>query len=438
MRKLLIWFAAATLTFVSCAEAPEINIDKESLELDQNGGSFTFDVTSNCNWDLICDSDADSLLTISQKSGSAGTTTVSVDVTKNESTAILKHYFTAVAHGTQKDALKTLTVTQDVPAFVMFNKTRETADYIGGEYTFTVSSKFPWEITVDGDIEVEPLTGTNENGSDTITVIIPEYEGSADRSFSLSVTANGDDAVISDRLEITQTFPSLTIGNRTYKIKKMGDGRWWMLENLSYAPKGITIGDGICGIWYPCSDTANEPDNSTDGIMTKGLLYSDAAAFNTNITKTTCKKQEGTQGICPDGWHIPTADEFMRLVGKCEGDKLPARTDAPYYNGKNNKGDINKLRAAGFIPAHSGYIKGSGEGYADGFSTKGYDDEWGNDELLLTYFFSSSYVEIDGTQNWYVLYLNGMAKTANVDYVGTYVNKTPHACSIRCIKNQLE
>ncbi len=433
MRKLLIWFAAATLALASCAEAPEINIDKEDLELNHNGGSFTFDVTSNCNWDLICDSDADSLLTISQKSGSAGTTTISVDVIKNESTAILKHYFTAVAHGTQKDALKTLTVTQDAPAYVMFNKTRETADYIGGEYTFTVSSNFPWEITIDGDIKVEPLSGTNENGSDTITVIIPEYEGSADRSFSLDVTAKGEDAVVSDRLEITQTSPSLTVGNRSYKIKKLGDGRWWMVENLCYSTKGITINDGTCGIWYPCSDTAEEADSSTDGIVTKGLLYSDAVAFNTNITTTTCRRQEGAQGICPEGWHIPTAAEFMRLVGKSTDPNLETRSDAPYYNADTDRGDLSKLKEAGFIPAEAGYIQGSGAGYKNGFSTKGYLKSRGY--INNSYIFCSS--AYSSTQ-WYVLALKENTNSANVEMLNNYTTSRPYACSIRCIKNQLE
>lgn len=435
MRKLLIWFAAATLALASCAEAPEINIDKEDLELNHNGGSFSFDVTSNCNWDLICDSDADSLLTISQMSGSAGTTTITVDVIKNESTAILKHYFTAVAHGTQKDALKTLTVTQDAPAYVMFNKTIATADYIGGEYVFTVSSNFPWEITVDGDIEVEPLTGTNENGSDTITVTIPEYEGETDRNFSLSVTAKGDDVVVNDKLEITQTSPALTVGSRSYKIKKMGDGRWWMVENLCYAAKGITIGDGTCGVWYPCSDFADEADDSADGIIAKGLLYSDAVAFNTNITTTTCRRQEGAQGICPDGWHIPTAAEFMRLVGKSTDPNLETITDAPYYDAARDCGSLTKLKEAGFISAEAGYVDGNSAGYQDRlYSYKGYSSSY--KQIINTYFFCSTAYS---TSQWYALVINDTnSSRANLQMMNNYTSSMPRAGSIRCIKNELE
>ncbi len=433
MRKLLIWFAAAALTLASCAESPEINIDREDLELTHNGGRFTFDVTSNCNWDLICDSDADSLLTISQKSGGSGTTTITVDVIKNESTAILKHYFTAVAHGSQKDALKTLTVTQDAPAYVMFNKTIATADYIGGEYIFTVSSNFPWEITVNGDIEVEPLTGTNENGSDTITVTIPEYEGATDRSFSLNVTAKGDDATVEDNLEITQTSPSLMVGTRSYKIKKMRDGRWWMVENLCYSAKGITINDGTCGVWYPCSDSANEADNSTEGIIAKGLLYCDAVAFNTTITATTSKRQEGAQGICPDGWHIPTAAEFMRLVGKSSDSSLETVTDAPYYDADRDCGSLTKLKEDGFITAQAGYINGSGAGYKDGFSTNGYLESRGY--VNNTYIFCSSAYS---SSQWYALALTENTTRANLQMVNNYTTAMPRACSVRCIKNQLE
>ena len=452
MKKLLtVLMIAISLAFVSCTDEPEISINKDSEEMNYKGGVLEFDVTANCDWEIVCNSDDQDLLTISQWTGNAGTQTVTVLVDKNESHATLKHYFTAVAHGKKRDALKSMTLTQGAPAYVQFNKSSFKADYIGGEYKFTVSSNFPWEISVEGEgITVEPTSGVpleedeedqiqtssssdeeEEEEGNVITVTIDEYEGDAPRTFLLHVTAQGEDKVVEDDLVITQEAPSLMIGNREYRIKKMGDGRWWMVENLCYFNKGITIGDGKCGIWYPCSSTANDPDPSTDGIISKGLLYSDAVAFNTNITKTTAKKQEGAQGICPTGWHIPTLEEYMALVGKCQNSAVPVVEDAPYYDKTRNNGSLSMLKAAGFVSTMAGYVQGIGAGYANGFTTQGYLDSRGY--VTTTYFFCSNHYT---DQMWYALILNEANNTANVGYMGNYIATRPFAGSIRCIKDK--
>ena len=448
---LIVLLIAAAFAFVSCAEDPEVNIDKETADLGYRGGVIEFDVTSNCDWELICDSDDIDLLTVSQWTGGAGTSTVTVNVARNQTNSILKHYFTAVAHGTKRDALKSLTLTQGAPAYVIFNKNAFTADYIGGEYKFTVSSNCPWEITVEGQgITVEPLSGVpaeeeeedetpaqtssdddEEEAGNVITVTIDEYEGDEDRQFVLNVVAHGPDTDVTDKMVITQNSPELIIGGRPYRIKKMGDGRWWMIDNLCFSNKGITIGDGICGVWYPCSDTALQPDPSTEGIISKGLLYSDAVAFNTNITKTTAKRQEGAQGICPEGWHIPTLAEYMALVGKCQNAQIPVVEDAPYYDAARNCGSLPMLKAAGFVGSEAGYVQGSGAGYANGFTTQGYLASRGY--VTTTYFFCSTHYS---DQMWYALVLNEVNNQANVGYMNNYVSSRPFAGSLRCIKNK--
>lgn len=445
---------AVSLMLVACTEDPEINIDKDVLEMGYKGGTFTFDVTSNTSWEIICNSDDPELLDVSQWTGDPGTTTVTVEVRENESTSILKHYLTTVAHGTKRDALTFLSVTQGAPAYVMFNKNAFTVDYIGGEFKFTVDSNFPWEITYEGEgITVEPTSGgpTQDEEEDetvpastsddedeeeeeapgkVITVTLDDYEGDEDRSFTLHVSATGEDAIVTDELVITQTSPSLLIGNRQYRIKKMGDGRWWMVENLCYSTKGITISDGQCGIWYPCSDTALEYDQTTDGIISKGLVYSDAVAFNANITQTTCKRQEGAQGLCPTGWHIPKLSEFMALVGKCNNNKIETNPDAPYYDPARNVGSLSMLEEAGFNTTQAGYVQGSGAGYANGSAIQGFYSGRG---ITTTYIYCSTHYS--NTQ-WYALVLSKPNNTANVGYLNNYTASRPQAGSIRCIKDK--
>ncbi len=466
---LIVLLIAAAFAFVSCEKAPEVSIDKDIIEMDYRGGTLDFSVTSNCDWEIICDSDDVDLLTVSQWTGGPGTQTITVTVDSNHSNSILKHFFTAVAHGSIKDDLQYVTVIQGAPAYVIFNKNAFSTDYIGGEFKFTVSSNFPWEIEVIGDgVTVEPLSGiptpeedddvpspAEEDGEEdeadnVITVTVDEYEGDAPRSFILNVVAHGDEGDVSDQLVITQSNPSLKIGSRNYRIKKMGDGRWWMVDNLCFSTKGITIGDGQCGIWYPCSDDSNTPDLDENEIVRKGLLYSDAAAFSTNITATTAKKQEDTpQGLCPDGWHIPTLGEWMALVGKFDaGDRtvseddeprIATNTEAPYYDASQDCGSLTMLKAAGFINNEAGYIQGDGVNFSEGASVKGYVARQG--KVINTYFFCSShFTEKVGDKvygYWYILKTNERANTANVESMDDSLSETPYGGSVRCIKDNL-
>ena len=450
MKHFSVLMVMALVAFVACNREPEVSIDKTSVDLSYKGGTCDLTVSANCEWEIICNSDNKDLISISQVRGASGEQTIRINVNENESTSILKHYITAVAHGDKRDALTSMTITQGAPAYVQFSKSIFTADYIGGEFKFTVASNFPWSISVQGEgISVSPLSGTpkavveddsmpnekkddeEEDEGNVITVTIDEYEGDVNRQFVLYVTAIGDDAVVNDKLTITQTRPLLMIGNREYPIKKMGDGRWWMVQNLCYSSKSSTIGDPISGIWYPCSDSALEFDSSREGIISKGLLYSDATAFNETITATTAKKLEGAQGLCPAGWHIPTLKELLALVGKSRNSQIEVNTAAPYYDAARDCGSLSMLEEAGFNTTTAGYVKGKGKGFAENGDIQGYIASRGY--ITNTYIFCST--AYDGTR-WYTLCFNKVANTANIEYMSNFTTANPFAGSVRCIKNE--
>ena len=79
----------------------------------------------------------------------------------------------------------------------------------------------------------------------------------------------------------------MTIGGESYATRTIG-GRVWMAENVRFLPEGATIGEDV---WYP---------GDASKLATLGYLYNYATATN---------------GICPDGWHVPTADELSLLIG---------------------------------------------------------------------------------------------------------------------------
>ena len=80
-----------------------------------------------------------------------------------------------------------------------------------------------------------------------------------------------------------------------YQTVEIGE-QTWMAENL----KSEHFADGslIVGTWIYDDDTAN--------LDVYGRLYNwDAAMHYTT--------EPGTQGICPDGWHLPTDGEWSQL-----------------------------------------------------------------------------------------------------------------------------
>jgi uncharacterized protein (TIGR02145 family) len=121
---------------------------------------------------------------------------------------------------------------------------------------------------------------------------------------------------------------------QTYKVRLMGDGRYWMVQNLKFG-KGCdkikftgsrsaqfnNVASGNCGdcrksgsgnYFYDWAAAVNQAGAFFNGSY-KGCTGLDAQAIQ-------------CQGICPDGWHVPTINEFedahqkfMRAYG-CKND----------------------------------------------------------------------------------------------------------------------
>jgi len=101
--------------------------------------------------------------------------------------------------------------------------------------------------------------------------------------------------------------------NKKYKTVKIGTQNW-MAQNLNYSEKGVCYNnkDANCDIYGRLYDWVTAMDISAD--------Y--------NNKKYDMQGQQ--QGICPDGWHLPTNSEWNALVSAVGGypaRKLKARND---------------------------------------------------------------------------------------------------------------
>jgi len=113
-----------------------------------------------------------------------------------------------------------------------------------------------------------------------------------------------------------------------------------MAENLNYSGE-----DGKLGECY---------DNDSRNCDTYGRLYNwvEVVGCNSNL----CANPIGNphRGICPDGWHVPSDDEWMTLVNyaggqETAGSKLKSQAGWPEYSG------ITSTNQYGFSALPGGY-----------------------------------------------------------------------------------
>ncbi|MCK9339600.1 MAG: fibrobacter succinogenes major paralogous domain-containing protein [Bacteroidales bacterium] len=99
------------------------------------------------------------------------------------------------------------------------------------------------------------------------------------------------------------------VENNSYNIVRIGS-QCWMKENLrtTKKPNGTSI---TSGIWTPGSNS----------VATYGRLYSWTTVMNGASSSNATPS--GVQGICPDGWHVPSDNEWKQMemaVGMSQSD----------------------------------------------------------------------------------------------------------------------
>ncbi len=105
------------------------------------------------------------------------------------------------------------------------------------------------------------------------------------------------------------------IDGNTYETLLIG-GQCWMTENLrvTHYPDGTEIPNITNDVAWdylednPTADAYGYYANDSTTIDNYGLHYTWPAAMGDNAEPGT-----GIQGICPDGWHIPSDTEFKQL-----------------------------------------------------------------------------------------------------------------------------
>ena len=103
--------------------------------------------------------------------------------------------------------------------------------------------------------------------------------------------------------------------NNHYNVVKIGN-QIWMAENLKYLPSVVGPGTGSQTTphyyVYGYNGTNVTDAKATANYNTYGVLYNWPAAMNGAASSTT--NPSGVQGVCPDGWHVPSDAEWTELT----------------------------------------------------------------------------------------------------------------------------
>lgn len=171
--------------------------------------------------------------------------------------------------------------------------------------TFKVLQPQPIELVIVFSVVHPSETGKEDGIIETMTgggyppfsyewstgAVTNNIEGLTAGMYFLKVTDNRGQ-MLTDSIELVDRL--IDFDSNTYNIKKIGN-QTWMKENLRV--KHNPDGSAIVSYVY---------ENNPEFEITYGRLYTWDVAMNGST-------EEGAQGICPCGWHIPTDEEFKVL-----------------------------------------------------------------------------------------------------------------------------
>ena len=221
-----------------------------------------------------------------------------------------------------------------------------------------------------------------------------------------------------------------------YKTVTLADGNTWMAENLRFVPRGRTVSSDPAedaGIWYPASNADKVADPAL--AETLGLLYDAATAFGAEITVDNAATFEGTQGICPTGWHIPTLAEMTGLVGHCSNSAV-INTNGAYYDSTIKGASLAALAEAGWAWQFASMRNKANTAGTGSYTVTNYDGKYG----IMSYIIGSSMYQTttntDGSlKNVQYYYFMPTYNATNEKVTVAYGNFLAGA-SLRCVKNK--
>lgn len=222
---------------------------------------------------------------------------------------------------------------------------------------------------------VEDKMYLTENSKETIYISVRCVKGAgaepASSGSTKSSSSESSSSESSSSEESSSSFDKALLFNSAVSYGEMTDGRdgktyktlyiaghTWMAENLNFADSSklpILEGNNRC---Y---------DDDPGECAAFGRLYSREAALNDSrctCYNGTCPSMSGNvQGVCPDGWHIPSKSEAEQLANLDGNQAISLNSSYGWdadHRGNNSTG--MSLVGTGVYRRQSGYVGFQGKG----------------------------------------------------------------------------
>lgn len=207
-------------------------------------------------------------------------------------------------------------------------------------------------------------------------------------------------------------YKCIDAGGRIYSTvrgKKLTIGKSATTDTIVWMAENLNVGKQVAMGHQLNNDTIEK--NCYDDDSTNCTIYGGLYQWGELMKYTTTN---GAQGICPDGWHIPTNDEFMNYITNYTGGGIP-------YGGSNMK-EVGS--------AHWQYP------YNEGTDSLGFTALPGG---MSDYLYSHQYINLHIQANWWT---STEYNSANADWVQiqapsfSYGNAEKEwGLSVRCVHN---
>lgn len=304
------------------AELPSLSITTEdgegapvNLDIPAAGGSKTFSVASNGNWNITKQGNTTDWVTVTpDKSGTASEITVLIEPNTSEQARKVTLRF--AMDGVQ---VKAMSISQlgYVPSIAVSPKPEEPFTYKGADVTFTVTTNDDaWKYTIE---EGADWLTEKERTASTLTLTISGNSGVSPRT--ANITFSLENYEIADVVQLLQEGKKL----EGYKTKIYGT-KLWMIENLNEAGEDGNLGwaysdpqktarYGRLYTWHeamtgiPNATAANNPfaTPGASGIDDAGNPYIMDGTYTNSYNIQV-------QGACPEGWHVPNMNDWYDLL----------------------------------------------------------------------------------------------------------------------------
>ena len=256
---------------------------------------------------------------------------------------------------------------------------------------------------ISSDSDAESNGSSLSSSSEKLSVISSSSAGKAKFSSSVVTLANPCKTETEDNCEYGELTDDRD--GQTYKTVKIGD-QWWMAENLNYeTDNSFCYNDsaeycekyGRLYTWAAATDSAG-----VWGENGKGCGYA-----------KHCTTAYPVRGVCPEGWHLPTKNEWNTLSTAVGGQTTPGKvlkSTSGWYTDDVYHG--NGTDAFSFSALPAGYRI-----YTGHYDLAGY----------YAYFWSSTARDSRNAYNVYLYY--------NHDYMALDYSDKRRGFSVRCVKD---